>query len=98
MVVNIVCCLDFLIVLSSSPINNFRWHSSVALSHFIGCLYNDVYDFECFLSLHHLVANYVKNVDERGLNIMCVRTLPRAPSCLPILSIALKRCVSEFLP
>ena len=28
------------------------------------------------LSLHHLVANLVKNVDERGRNIMCVRTLP----------------------
>ena len=35
----------------------------------IGSL-ND-YVFERFLCLHHFVANYVKNVDERGRNIMC---------------------------
>ena len=57
-------------------INNFLWPFSVALLYFIGCLLNDVYVIESFLSLHHLVASYVKNVDERGRNIMCVRTLP----------------------
>ena len=78
LVVNNVCCLIFIIVVSSSPIiSNFHRPSSVALSYFIGCLLNDVYIFESFhLSLHHLVANYVKNVDERGRNIMCVCTLP----------------------
>ena len=58
LVVNNVCFLIFIIVLSSSPnINNFHRPSSVALSYFIGCFLNDVYVFESFLYLHHLVAN-----------------------------------------
>ena len=58
LVVNNVCDLIFIIVLSISPIfNNFYRPSSVALLYFIGCLLNDVYVFESFLSLHHLVAN-----------------------------------------
>ena len=64
-------------IFSSSPIiNNFHRPRGVALSYFIGCLLNDVYVFESFLSFHLLVANYFKNVDEWGGNIMCVRTLP----------------------
>ena len=37
---------------------------------------NDLYVFEIFLSLHHLVVNLFKNVDERDWNIMCVLTSP----------------------
>ena len=76
--VNNICCLIFFIfVLSSSPIiNNFHRPFSVTLSYFIGCLLNDVYVFKSFPSHHHLVANEVKKVDERGRKIMCVRTLP----------------------
>ena len=51
LVVKIVCCLVFIIVLSSSPIiNNFLWPFSVALLYLIGCLLNDVYVIESFLS------------------------------------------------
>ena len=58
LVVISVCCLIFIIVLSSNPIiNEFHRPSSVALLYYIGCLLNDVYVFESFLSLHHLVAN-----------------------------------------
>ena len=93
LVVN-ACYLKFFlfIVLSSSPIiNNVHQPSRVALLFFIGCLWNDMYVFESFLSLHHLVANLVKNVDERGRNIMCVRSLPSRfffhlyPLCFPFL-------------
>ena len=76
LVVKNVGYLSFIFVFPSTPlINNFHQPSSVA-SYFIGCLLDDLYVFESFLSLHHLVANLVKNVDERGRNIMCVRTLP----------------------
>ena len=67
----------FLIVFSGSPIiNNVHWPPGMALLYSIGCLLNDMYVFESFLPLHFLVANKVKNVDERGRNLMCVRTLP----------------------
>ena len=57
-VVNNVCCLIFIFVLSSSPnIINFHRPSVVALTYCVGCLLDDVYVFESFLSLHHLVAN-----------------------------------------
>ena len=36
----------------------------------------DMYVFERYLSFHHLAAIYVKNVDQRGRNKMCVHTLP----------------------
>ena len=63
--------LLFIIVLSSSSIiKNVHRPSKVALFYFIGCLWNDMYVFESFLSLHHLLANLVKNVDERGRNIV----------------------------
>ena len=63
--------LLFIIVLSSSSIiKNVHRPSRVALLYFIGCLWNDMYVFESFLSLHHLLANLVKNVDERGRNIV----------------------------
>ena len=74
--VNVYCSILIIIFSSSSFINNFHRPSSVALSYFIACLLNDGYVFKSFLSLHHLVANYVNNVDERGRNIVCVRTLP----------------------
>ena len=77
LVVNNVFCFIFIFVLSSSHIiNNVHRPSRVALFYSIGCLWNDMYVFESFLSVHHLVANYAKNVDERGQNLMCVRTLP----------------------
>ena len=41
---------------------------------------------ESFLSLHHLVDNYAKIVDERGRNMMCVRTLPSLLSVFRALS------------
>ena len=63
--------LLFIIVLSSSSIiKNVHRPSRVALLYFIGCLWNDMFVFESFLSLHHLLANLVKNVDERGRNIV----------------------------
>ena len=58
LVVNNCCYLIFIFVFSSIPvINNLHRPSSVALLYFIGCLLNDVYVFESFLSLHDLVAN-----------------------------------------
>ena len=58
LVVNNVCCLIFFIVLSSCSINNnVYWPSRVALLFSIGCLLNDMYAVEGFLTLHHLVAN-----------------------------------------
>ena len=49
MVVNNICCLIFIIVLTSSPIiNNFHLAYSVALLYSIGCLLNDMYVFESF--------------------------------------------------
>ena len=65
-----------MIVFSSSPISNFHRPSKVALFYSISGLLNDMYVFDSFLSLPHLVANYAKNVDELGRNIMCERTLP----------------------
>ena len=62
--------LLFIIVLSSSSIiKNLHRPSRVALLYLIGCLWNDMYVFGSFLSLHHLLANLVKN-DERGRNIV----------------------------
>ena len=53
-----ICCLIFIIVLSSSPvINNVNRPSMVTLLYSIGCIWSDMYGFESFLSLHHLVAN-----------------------------------------
>ena len=53
-----VCCWMFIIVLSSNPnVDNVHRRSSVSLLYSIGCLLNDMYVFEFFLSLHHLVAN-----------------------------------------
>ena len=37
--------------------NNFHWPSGIALFYSIGCLLNDMYVFESFLSLHRLVNN-----------------------------------------
>ena len=57
-VVTNVCCLIFSIVLSSNHIiNNVHRPSRVALLYSIGCLWNNLYVFESFLSLHHLEAN-----------------------------------------
>ena len=62
--------LIFMIVFSSSRT------SEVALISSISGLLNNIYVFKSFfLSLPHLVANEVKNVDELGRNIMCDRTL-----------------------
>ena len=61
--------LIFLIVFSSN--RTFE----VALISSITGLLNNIYVFKIFLSLPHLVANEVKNVDELGRNIMCDRTL-----------------------
>ena len=56
-VVNNVCCLGFIFVLTCSPvIINFYRPSSVALLNSVGCFLNDVYVFESFLSVPHLVA------------------------------------------
>ena len=63
-------------VVSSSPINKFQRPSNVVLLYSINDLLNDTYVLESFLSVTHLVANLVKNVDERGRNIMCERTFP----------------------
>ena len=53
-----ICCLIFIIVLSSSPvINNVNRPSRVTLLYSIGCIWSDMYGFESFLSPHHLVAN-----------------------------------------
>ena len=58
LVVNDVCCLIFIIVLSSrSTINHVHRPYSVALLYLIGSLLNDVNVFESFLPLHHLLAN-----------------------------------------
>ena len=58
LVVIFVCYLSFIIVFSSSPINNkFHRSSSVELFDSIFGLLNDIDGFERFLSLYHLVAN-----------------------------------------
>ena len=67
----------FIIVLSSSPIDNVHRPSSVAFLFFIGCLLNDMYVFEIFYS--SFGSQLSRNVDERGRNLMCVRTLPSLP-------------------
>ena len=62
--------LIFMIVFSSN--RTFE----VALISSITGLLNNIYVFEIFfLSLSHLVANEVKNLDELGRNFMCDRTL-----------------------
>ena len=58
LIANNVCCLIFIIAFSSSPIiKTFYRPSSQTLLYSIGCLFNDMYVFESFLSLRHLVAN-----------------------------------------
>ena len=53
-----VCSIIFIIVISSSPINNkFYRPFSVALLYSNYGLLSDMYVFETFLSVHHLVAN-----------------------------------------
>ena len=54
------------------------------------------------LSVPHLVDNYAKNVDERGRNIMCERTLPSVLVSFPankleidLRMIFLKNCISN---
>ena len=67
LVVIIVCYLSFLIVFSSSPINNkFHWPSSVALLYYI-----------CSLSLYHLIANCVK-LWMSGVGTLCAYAHYRA--------------------
>ena len=64
--------IAFLVVLlTTSFISPVAWHYCIPS---VG--YLTIYAFESFLTIHHLVANKVKNVDERGGNIMSVRTLP----------------------
>ena len=38
--------------------NNFHWPSSMAFLYSEDVFLDDMYVFESFLSLHHLVANY----------------------------------------
>ena len=60
----------------SSPIkNNFYLPSNLASFDSTSGLLKDMIVFGRFLSLPLSVANYVKNVDEWGRNIMCVSTL-----------------------
>ena len=76
LVVKNVCYLIFIFVFSSGPlINNFHRPANVALYCFIGCLFNDVYVFECFLS-PSFGSQLSQDVNERVRNIMCVRTIP----------------------
>ena len=71
-----VCYLILIIVYSRSPNSKFHRPTKVVLFDSFSGLFSNTYVFVNFLSGFHLVANYVKNVDELGRNIICVCTLP----------------------
>ena len=56
-----------------NPLIYLRWRRSFCLDTFF---LQNTWAFGGFLFVPHLVDNYAKNVDERGRNIMCERTLP----------------------
>ena len=68
MVVNNVCCLIFIIVLCSSPIIKNVCIPLVAMEGWV-CFWK--FSISASFGSHE-----VKNVDERGRNLMCVCTLP----------------------